>query len=54
MRTVFGQPKELEQLSCGIEVYCSGLLLDGERCDPDRNESVLAKGDGPFIMHLLQ
>jgi hypothetical protein len=44
VRTVLGQPKELEQLSRGIEVYCSGLLLDGERCDPDRDEPVLAEG----------
>lgn len=50
VRTVFGQPKELEQLSCGIEVYCSGLLLDGECSNPDRNEPVLAEGQAVIRM----
>lgn len=42
--TVFGKPKEFKQLSRGIEVYCSGLLLDGERCHADRDEVVVAVG----------
>jgi hypothetical protein len=44
VRTVFGESKELKQLSRGMEVYCLGLLLDGERCDPDWYEPVLAEG----------
>jgi len=43
MESVFGQAKEVKHLSGGIEPNLTGLLPEGERGNPDRDEPVLAK-----------
>jgi len=51
---VFGQAKEIEQLSSRVKVDGSALLFEGECSDPYGDEPVLTERDGRFIMHLPQ
>ena len=52
--SVFEQPEEVQHLGRGAETNGPAALAKSECGDPYRYEPVLAKGDGPFIMHLLQ
>ena len=54
VRAILGEAKEVEQSGGRIEVNRSALLLQSESGDPDGNQTVLAEGDGRFIMHLPQ
>lgn len=43
MESIFGQTKEVEHLSSGVEVDLPRFLSKGEGGDPDRDEPVLAE-----------
>ena len=52
--TIFGELEEFEYLSGAVETDGPTFLSERERRHPDRDEAILAKGDGRFIMHLPQ
>jgi hypothetical protein len=54
MATVGSESEEIEHLKGSIKVDDATFLLHGESGYPDGNQPILAEGDGPFIMHLLQ
>ena len=45
---VLGEAEEVEHLSDALETNDPALLLNGERRDPDGNETVLAEGQAEF------
>ena len=49
--TVWWEPEELEHLSCTLELNDAALLSKRQSSDPNRDEPILAKRDGRFIMH---
>ena len=52
--SVFEEVEEVEHLGPGGETDAAASLAQGQGGHPDGNETVLAKGDGRFIMHLPQ
>jgi hypothetical protein len=52
--SVFEEPEEVEHLGPGAETDAPASLVEHQGGHPDRNETVLAKGDGRFIMHFEQ
>ena len=49
-----GEPEKFEHLKGSFEVDDPAFLLHGESGYPNGDQSILAKGDGRFIMHLPQ
>ena len=54
MATIGSEAEEIEHLKGSFKVDGAAFLLDGESGYPNGDQAILAEGDGPFIMHLLQ
>ena len=54
MTTIGSKTKEIEHLEGSIKADDSAFLLDGQSGYPNGDQSVLAEGDGRFIMHSPQ
>ena len=51
VNAVLWKLQEFKQLGGSLKVNGTALLLHGQGRDPDRNQAILAEGDGRFIMH---
>jgi len=52
--SVFEEAEEVEHLGRGAETDAPASLVERQGGHPDGNETVLAKGDGRFIMDLQE